>query len=125
MIDEAKRRDLARDEAKSKIHWGADVEDVLQFLRADYGIEGDEADAIIGDAVRARRSAIRKKASLGLLFALVGLAIPVGYFAIQGFVGFVVIGFGPILMSLLAVASLSMAGRSLYRIFTGDVSGPA
>lgn len=125
MIDEAKRRDLARDEAKSRIHWGADVEDVLQFLRAEHGIEGDEADAIIGDAVRARRSAIRKKASLGLVFALVGLAIPVVYFSIQGFVGFVVIGFGPILMSLLAVASLSMACRSLYRIFTGDVSGPA
>jgi hypothetical protein len=125
MKDEAKRRDIARGEARSKIHWGADVEDVLELLRADYGIEGDEADAIISDAVSARRSAIRKKASLALLFAAIGLAVSVTYFAIQGFVGFVVIGFGPILMALLGVASLSMAGRSVYRLLTGEASGPA
>ena len=124
MKDEAKRRDIARSEARSKIHWGADVEDVLELLRADYGIEGDEADAIISDAMSARRSAIRKKASLGLVFAAIGLAVPVAYFAIQGFVGFVVIGFGPIFMALIGLASLSMAGRSLYRMFTGEATGP-
>jgi hypothetical protein len=125
MVDEAKRREIARGEAKSKIYWGADVEEVLEFLRAGHGIEGDEADAIIGEAIAARRSAIRKKASLGLVFATIGLAVPVAYFAIQGFVGFVVIGFGPIFMTLLALASLSMAGRSLHRIVTGEASGPA
>lgn len=124
MLDKAKRRDLARGEAKVRIHWGADVEDVAEFLRAEHGIEGDEAETMIGDAVRARRSAIRKKASLGLVFALVGFAIPIAYFAIQGFVGFVEIGFGPISMLSLALASVSMAGRSLYRIFTGNASGP-
>src|SRR5688572_616561 len=98
MIDETTRRYLARGEAKSKIHWGADVEEVLEFLRTDHRIEGDEAEAIIGDAVRARRRAIRKKATLGLVFAAIGLAFPIAYFAIQGFVGFVVIGFGPIFM---------------------------
>lgn len=125
MSDIEKRRDLARGEAKSKIHWGADLEEVLELLRASYGIEGDEAEAIISDAVSARRSAIRKKALLALVFAVIGLAIPVAYFAIQGFVGFVVIGFGPIFMALMAVASLSMAGRSIYRLVTGNASGPA
>jgi hypothetical protein len=125
MIDEAKRRDLARGEAKSKIHWGADVEEVLELLRANHGIEGEEADAMIAEALRFRRSAIRKRASLALVFAAVGLAVPVAYFAIQGFVGIVVIGFGPIFMALLALASLSLAGRSLHRVLTGEASGPA
>ena len=124
MHNDTKRRDIAHGEAKSKIHWGADVEDVLNLLRTDYGIEGDEADAIILDAVCARKNAIRKKASLGLVFAAVGLAVPAAYFAIQGFVGFVMIGFGPIFMALLGVASLSMAGRSIYRLLTGLASGP-
>lgn len=120
-----KRRDLAHGEAKSKIHWGADIDEVLDLLRTSYGIEGDEAEAIILDAVAARRSAIRKKAMLALLFALVGLAVPTAYFATQGFVGFMVMGLGPIFMALLALASLSMAGRSIYRLITGDASGPA
>jgi hypothetical protein len=125
MNNDPKRRDIPRGEAKSMIHWGADIEEVLALLRANYGIEGDEADAIVLEALSARRSAIRKKALLGLVVAAIGLAVPVAYFAIQGFVGFVVIGLGPIFMALLGLASLSMAGRSLYRLLTGEVSGPA
>lgn len=125
MSETEKRRVLAHGEARSKIHWGADVEEVLELLRVSYGIEGAEAESIIAEAVSARRSAIRKKASLALAFAVIGLAIPVAYFAIQGFVGFVVIGFGPIFMALVALGSLSMAGRSIYRLITGNASGPA
>lgn len=125
MSDTEKRRHLACGEAKSKIHWGADVEEVRELLRANYGIDGDQAEAIVSEAIIARRSAIRKKATLALVFALVGLAIPVAYFAIQGFVGFIVFGFGPIFMALLAITSLSMAGRSIYRLVTGHTSGPA
>lgn len=124
MNDDAKRREFALREAKSKIHWGADVAAVLEFLRTDYGIEGDEAEVIISEAVGARSRALRKKAWLSLVFAAIGLAVPVAYFAIQGFVGFVVIGFGPIFMAFIGLASLAMAGRALYRIFTGDSSGP-
>jgi hypothetical protein len=122
---EQKRRDMARGEAKSKIHWGADVEEVLERLRTTHGIEGDEADAIIAEALSQRRSTIRKRAALTLVVAVVCFSMPVAYFAIQGGVGFAVIGFGPILMALLALASLSVGGRSLYRIITGEASGPA
>lgn len=124
MIADSKRRELARGEAKSKIHWGADVDEVRELLRINYSVEGDEADAVIADAVRARRSAIRKKASIGLVFAAIGIAISATYFAIQGFVGFVVIGFGPILMALLGFGSLLMAWRSAHRLLTGDSPGP-
>ncbi len=124
MSVDSKRRDLACGEAKSKIHWGADVEEVLQLLHTNYGIEGDEAETIIADAVQARRSAIRKKASIGLGFAVAGLAVSATYFAIQGFVGFVVIGFGPILMALLGFGSLLLAWRNARRLLTGESPGP-
>ena len=124
MSDSSARRDLAYGEACSKIHWGADGAEVMELLRTNYGIEGDEADEILSAAIVARRSAIRKKAVVALIFAVIGLAIPAGYFAIQGFVGFVVIGFGPVLMGLWAIASLALMGRSIYRLISADVSGP-
>jgi hypothetical protein len=117
------RRRLARGEATSRIHWGAQVEEVFELLRANYGIEGNEAEVIVSDALAARRNAIRKKASIALAFALFGLAVSVSYFAIRGFVGFMVVGFGPILMMLLGLASLVMAFRSIARIMSGDSPG--
>jgi hypothetical protein len=101
MNDKSKRRDLACGEAESMIRWGSDIEKVLELLRDNYGIEGQAADAIIADAVRSRMRAVRKKALLALGFAVIGLAISFTYFAIQGFVGFIVIGFGPICMGFL------------------------
>ena len=124
MNNDDKKRGLALGEARSKIHWGADVDEVLELLRVNYGIEGDEADAMVADAVAARRSAIRKKASIALMFAAIGLAASVTYFVIQRSVGFVVIGFGPILMGSLGLVSLGIAGRSIRRMLTGDASGP-
>lgn len=124
MNDASKRQELARGAAKSKIHWGADGDDVLSLLRSDYGIEDDDADAIIAAAFAARKNAIRKKALVALAFAAVGLAVSGTYFAIQGFVGFAVIGFGPIFMALLGLSSLAMAGRCVRRIVTGEAPGP-
>jgi len=83
MSDNGKARNLARGEAKSRIHWGAEVEEVLELLRANDGIEGHEADAIVSEAVSARRSAIRKNATLALVFAVIGLSIPATYFGFR------------------------------------------
>lgn len=125
MSKNTKNRDFARGEAKSKIHWGADVQEVFDLLRSKYGIDGEEADVIVAEAMAARRRYVRTKASIGLGFATIGLIIAVAYFAIQGFVGFVTIGLGPILMGLLGLASVTTAGRSISRLITGDSSGPA
>lgn len=124
MNDASKRRALARGVANSKIHWGADRDEVLNLLRSDYGIEGDEADAIVEEAFAVRKRAIREKALVALSFATVGLAVAATYFAIQGFVGFAVLGFGPISMALLGLSSLAMAGRCASRIISGEAPGP-
>lgn len=124
MTDDSKTREFARGEARSKIHWGADVDEVLDLLHTKYGIGGDEADVIVAEAVTIRKRSVRKKAAIGLVFAALGLALSITYFAIQRSAGFVVIGFGPILMGALGLASLAMAGRSFIRVFSGESSGP-
>lgn len=124
MISDDRRRELARGEAISRIHWGADPAEVLELLRTSHRVEGPEADAMLVDAFTARRSAIRKKAWIALVFAAVGLAVPAAYFAIQGFVGFTRIGWGPPFMVSVGLASLALAGRSIYRLITGEASGP-
>lgn len=124
MVDIPRKFEIARGVAKSKIHWGADRDEVLNLLHSDYGIEGDEADAIIEEAFSARKSAIRKKALVALSFVTVGFAVAATYFAIQGFVGFAVIGFAPIFMAVLGLSSLAMGARSARRIVTGVSPGP-
>ncbi len=71
-----------------------------------------------------RKSAIREKALVALNFATVGFAVAATYFAIQEFVGFAVIGFGPIFMAVLGLGSLAMAGRCASRIISGEAPGP-
>jgi hypothetical protein len=124
MSDRAKDAALARGEAKSKIQWGADVQEVLDLLRTKYDIVGEEADAIIAEALEARKGQVRHKALIGLVFSLVGLAIPVAYFAIQGFVGFVRVGMGSVLMALFGLVCLLTTARNLARLLTGESTGP-
>lgn len=116
--------DLARGEAISKIHWGADIDDVVEVLRTKYNIVGTEADALIEEAIAIRKAEVRKKALVSLVFALVGLVISLTYFGIQYFGGFIRIGFGLILMASLGLTSLTVASRSAVRAFTGESSGP-
>ena len=120
MNDVAPNREFARGEVQSMIHWGKDVQEALDLLQTKYGITGEEADAMIVEAFAVRKAHVRKKAMLGLAFAIVGLAIPVAYFGIQRSVGFIVIGYGQILMGMLGLASVAMALRSVVRIFTGE-----
>ncbi len=115
---------LARSEVISKIHWGAEVDDVIELLRSKYHIVGVEADTLIEEAITIRKSEVRKKAAVRLAFALVGLIISLTYFGIQYFGGFVRIGFGLILMGSLGLTSLTVTCRNIVRAFTGESSGP-
>jgi hypothetical protein len=115
--------ELIRGEATSMIHWGTDAQEVIELLQKKYEITAEEAKTMVIEALAIRKSHVRKKAMIGLAFAVMGLAIPVTYFVIQRSVGFIVIGFGPILMILFGMTSLAFGGRCLVRIFSGE--GPA
>jgi len=124
MNTDLKNSDFARGEARSKIHWGADIPEVVELLESKYGIAGAEAENIIAAALCERKAAIRKKAAVALGFALVGLGVSVAYFAIQLLVGFVRIGLGSVLMALLGLACAVMAARTGFYAITGEKSGP-
>ena len=123
MSVDTKSREFALREAKTKVQWGSDAQEVVALLQSTYGVVGPEADAMIEEAFAARRCLVRKKAGIRLGFAAVGLAISGIYFGIQLSVGFVRIGFGLILMGLLGLASLAAAGGSVRQIITGDAPG--
>jgi hypothetical protein len=123
MSVDTKSREFALREAKTKIQWGSDAQEVAALLESSYGVVGAEADAMIEEAFAARRSLVRKKASIRLGFAVVGFVISGIYFGIQLSVGFVRIGFGLILMALLGLASLAAAGSSVHQMITGEASG--
>jgi hypothetical protein len=124
MSDAPKNLELVRGEAKSLIHWGKEPQEVADLLRDKHGILGEEADAMIVNALAERKKQIRLKALLRLAFAAVGLVVAITYFAIQSSVGFLKIGFGPILMGSLGLTSLLVAGRSIVVLLVGDASGP-
>ena len=115
---------FARGEAIAKIQWGADESEVADLLQSKYGIAGAESDAIVAAAIANRRSLVRKKAGIKLVFASVGLAVSSTYFGIQWYVGFVRIGYGLILMAILGLVSLLAVGTSTVQMFTGESSGP-
>jgi len=123
MSIDTNRREFALREAKTKIQWGSDAQEVTAMLESTYGVIGSDAEAMIEEAFAARRRLVRKKAGIRLGFAIVGLVISGIYFGIQLSVGFVRIGFGLILMGLLGLTSLAAAGRGLRQMITGDAPG--
>ena len=124
MSVDLKSPEFARGEVRAKIQWGADVQEVADILASKYGVTGADAEWIIEEALAARRSLVRKKAGIRLVFAAVGLAVSITYFGIQGFVGFVRVGVGLILMVSLGLVSLAVAAKSTLQVFTGEMSGP-
>lgn len=111
-------------EVNSQIHWGREVPEVLALLKTQYGIEGDEANAMIADALAARQREIRKKALLRLIFAILGLAIAATFFVIKSF-SHSTLGGGTALFGALGAISLLAVVRSIRRLLSGECTGPA
>lgn len=116
---------MIRGEVISQIHWGKEVPEVLAHLKTQYGIEGDDADTMISEALGARQREIRKKALLRLIFAGVGLVVTAAYFTMNSIRGSISISAGSALFTFLGTISLWTAVRSIGRLFSGESSGPA
>lgn len=88
------KRELLQKQVNAKVYWGARDREVLDWLKEKMGIDGPEADAILATAARARKRSIREHAIYRLAFSAIGLAVAVGFYALQLFGRFVVIGLG-------------------------------
>ena len=125
MISYHPKPTLVQKEVIARVYWGATDEEILEFLSTEHAVDGEEALQMLSSARQAKARAVRQKALLWLLFSLTGLGVAGIYFGIQGSVGFIVIGVGPILMAGLGLASGYLLVRSLYRLITGESDGSA
>jgi hypothetical protein len=71
------RREMIRQQVNSKIYWGTRDIEVYQWLGSKHGITGTVADEMLGDAHRAKRKAVRKRAFIMLICSGIGLAASV------------------------------------------------
>jgi hypothetical protein len=118
-------KSLLRGQVISRVHWGATDDEVLAFLSTEHAVEGEEAEAMLGEAHVMRARAVRGKAIMWLLFSLAGILFTGTYFWFQGYVGFFAIGVGPLVMLLVALASWYVFFRSILRLLTGAAPGAA
>jgi hypothetical protein len=131
MLDEATPRptnqeqkaELLRQQAIAKICWGARDSEVLEWLHERHGITADAANEILADAHRGKRAAVRSKALLYLIFSIPGMLLPIVFFLPQGMGGFIVVGYGSVLIYIFGFISLGVFFRSVYRLLTGHTQG--
>lgn len=124
MSVDAKSRQFARGEVRSKIQWGAEPEEAIELLQVKYQITGAEADQLVGEALDLRRALVRKKAGIKLGFAAAGLAVAVTYFVIQRSSGMIFqIGARNGLMWSLGITCLVVGVKSAAQMITGEATG--
>ncbi len=112
-----------QEQVTGKVHWGADEDEILSWLETEKGISGDDAERLYHKALKARRTAIRGNAIIRLIFSAIGMAVAVGFVATQWAGGFVIIGYGSILLILLGFVSAGVFVQSLIHLTTGRTSG--
>lgn len=121
------KAEMLRQQVISKIHWGARQQEVTEWLEEQHGIAGPEAERLLTEAYHARRKAVRERALIRLTFAVIGIALVVGFFYIRFFSGLIFYGPRSIIATALAIAlggySFSVLVRSALQLLTGDTLG--
>ncbi len=70
----ADKLQVIQDQVSSKIHWDAPDAEVLEWLEEKHHITGDNAGRMLRVGHQKRARAIRERAFLAMMFALVGIA---------------------------------------------------
>ena len=116
------KSEMLREQVISKIYWGAQEAEVIQWLE-EKGIVGTEADDLLAKAWETRRKAIRTRALMTLMLSIVGMMVSAGYVISQVMGPLIVIGYGSFLLIALGVISLFWFFKSLYRLAAGKSIG--
>lgn len=118
---------MIREQVISKIHWGADRQEVADWLQNQHYIMGPQADQLLTEAFHAKARVVRGRAVITLVFSAIGLVLVLGYVYIRYVNGVVFVGPFAIIATILAVivgaASIRGLFRSLVRLLTGDAPG--
>jgi hypothetical protein len=118
------RATLLRQQVHAKVHWGARDWEVLDWLEQRHEIVGAEAEALLAEAHRARRKAVRSRALVMLICSGLGLLGVIGFFALQYMSDRIWVGYGPILVTGFGLTCLGLVIRSVQRLLSGEHDGP-
>jgi hypothetical protein len=117
------KMEMIRNLVNSKVRWGTDDQEVLDWLWEKYRIGDDEALELLAAGHREKSKAVRFKAVLMLIFSGVGVLIGGWFLFLEWSAGVIVIGRGSGAILGLGVVSLGLFLRSLWRLLTGKSAG--
>ena len=122
--DEVRRRyEMVRQQVNSKIYWGTEDAEVLEWLARKCGITGGAGEAMLVEGHAAKRAAVRKRAILWLIFSGLAVAVVGAFYAVQILGGVYYVGTGPAAVAVFGVVSLGTFLRSLWQLLTGRMRG--
>ena len=114
---------MVREQVISKIHWGADEREVINWLRQQHGVSGAPAENLVEEAFRARSAAIRRRAIMMLIFSSIGLVLFGSFYAFQFYGRVIVVGWGALVVGGLTLYSFWIFLRSCWRLLSGKARG--
>jgi hypothetical protein len=118
-----RKSEMIRQQVNAKILWGARDSEVLDWLRDTQGVGGEEAEALLKDAHRARQKAVRAKALTWLIASGLGVLALVAFIVVQVVGKFVVYGIPVLIAYGAGLACIAIFIRSLRRIVSGKTDG--
>jgi hypothetical protein len=112
------------EQVAGKIHWGASRNEVREWLQNQKQVVGEDAEQLIDQGFKARRSEVRQRALLRLIFASIGLFL-FGLFLYVQYLGkFLLVGIPVLLVWGLGLSSICVVSHSLFELATGHSDRP-
>lgn len=115
-----------REQVIAKIHWGTSTEEVRGWLYEKHHLDENTAEALISEAVRLKRHAVRQKARYSLVISLAGMFLALVCLYIRFFATDTFFRLRPVaLIGALVFAALSVPAffRSLNQLVSGEKAG--
>jgi len=117
------KAEMVREQVISKIHWGADEREVINWLLQQHGVSGAPAENLVEEAFRARSAAIRRRAIMMLIFSSAGLVLLGSFYAFQFYGRVIVVGWGALVVGGLTLYSFWIFLRCCWRLLSGKARG--
>lgn len=112
-------KEEVQSQLNGKAHWNASDREMRDWLISKFGIDGDDAESMIREALREKALSIRKTSLFRAIVALV-VAVPIFFFA---WLGLQSEGrrtaAGVIFLASVGLSCVGYAGKNLHQVMTG------
>lgn len=102
-----------------KAHWNASDREMRDWLKSKFGIDADDAETMIREALREKARSIRKTSLFRAIVALL-VAVPLFFFAWLGWQSERRrTTSGAIFLASIGFSCVGYSGKNLYQVMTG------